>query len=389
MEKINPKLLWLFILSAVVYFGQGIEGLPGQALFYYLKETLKYNEQTIMYISSLITLAWLIKPLIGFMVDKFRFSKKFWIVSSLLVSSGISLFLGFSPILSVPLIIGALMIANWNAAVRDVTVDGVMCIEGKKKDLTGRIQSIQWIAITVASILCGVGGGWIAENFSYQISYLFLIPFYGLMIYATLQYKEVKKRVIKGISFVETMKKLFTDRNLLLVAAFLFLYKFSPSFGTPLMFIERDVFHWSKIWIGWLGTISAVVSIGGAYLYWHLCRKINIRQWLLVSVWIGALTTLAYLYFTPVTDVVYTIIGSVIGMFVQLLALDFMARSTQTNMEATSFALLASVSNLAGTLNGLIGGFLFPIVGLQWLIVISATTSFLCLPLINRIKFKE
>jgi hypothetical protein len=66
--------------------------------------------------------------------------------------------------------------------------------------------------------------------------------------------------------------------------------------------------------------------------------------------------------------------------------LDFFARKSKNGLECVTFALLTSVSNITGTLNSLVGGFLFPIVGLQWLIIVSSVTSFLCLPLLKKIR---
>lgn len=383
----DKKLFWLYGLSAVVYFGQGIESLPGMSVFFYLKETLHYNEQKIMFLSSLISLAWLIKPVIGYMVDKTKLTKKFWITSSIITSALICTYIGLMPTMLLPVIVGLMMIASWNGAVRDVTVDGIMCVEGKKANLTGKIQSIQWMAITVASILVGVGGGYLAEHFKYQVSYLALLPFYVAMLLITLQYRpSAKSRVKKSEGFLTTLRTLFTDKNLLLVCVFIFLYNFAPSVGTPLTFIQRDQFHWSKLWIGTLGTIGAIASMIGAWLYWKFSKKINLNKWLLYSVFIGAFNTLCYLYFTPVSCVAYDVVDSVTGMFIQLMVLDFMARKTKPGMESMSFALLCSVTNLANTCNGFVGGYLFPMVGLKWLIVISAGASFLCLPLIRRIK---
>jgi len=55
-------------------------------------------------------------------------------------------------------------------------------------------------------------------------------------------------------------------------------------------------------------------------------------------------------------------------------------------LEATSFALLCSISNLSGVVSNLSGAFLLPVVGLKWLIVLSAISSFFCLLLINKIE---
>ena len=73
-------------------------------------------------------------------------------------------------------------------------------------------------------------------------------------------------------------------------------------------------------------------------------------------------------------------------MFIFIMAMDFMARNSVKGLEATSFALLCSISNLALVASNLSGAYLLPKFGLNWLIVLSALTSFLCLPLIKRIE---
>jgi hypothetical protein len=67
--KINKKLFWIYLLSSSVYFTQGVEGLPGISLFFYLKETLHFTPEKIMYIGSITGLAWLIKPIFGYLID--------------------------------------------------------------------------------------------------------------------------------------------------------------------------------------------------------------------------------------------------------------------------------------------------------------------------------
>ncbi len=149
--------------------------------------------------------------------------------------------------------------------------------------------------------------------------------------------------------------------------------------------MQRDTFKWGKIWIGTLATIGTVFQVVGALFYYKFSQKINIRKWLFISVFLGAVTSLSYLYYTPVTAVVYDILYSFVGMFIFLMVLDFMARNSVKNLEATSFALLCSVNNLAQVASSFSGAILLPIVGLKWLIILSAFTSFLCLFLIKKI----
>src|SRR4030042_1284854 len=99
--KLDRKLFWVFALSSAVYFTQGIEALPGQGLFYYLKETLHFSPEKIMIIGSITTFAWLVKPLIGYVIDN-SLSKRVWIFLSLFLDIIFVLFLG---LMQMPLIL--------------------------------------------------------------------------------------------------------------------------------------------------------------------------------------------------------------------------------------------------------------------------------------------
>jgi len=381
----NKRLFWVFALSSAVYFTQGIEGLPSQGLFYYLKEALHYSPEKIMVINSIIISAWLIKPVIGYVIDN-SFSKKVWIFISLALDVVTVLLIG---LLNMPvmILIAILLMNSTNAAFRDVSADGIMCVEGKNYNATGKIQSIQWIAISASGLITGIVGGLIAQKWDFRTAFLCLIPIYILVGLITSFYRETPG-VNNGskASLFGHLKELLTDKRLIIVALFIFLYKYSPSFGTPLFFIQRDAFKWGKVWIGALNTIGTVFEISGALLYYKFSQKIKIKKWLFFSVFLGAVTTLSYLYYTPVTAVIYNILYSFIGMFIFLMVMDFMARNTTKGFEATSFALLCSVSNLALTASNLSGAYLLSIVGLKWLIILSALTSFLCLPLIGKLK---
>lgn len=379
------KYFWLYVMNAIIFACRGFEDLPSQNIFYYFKETLGYNEQTIMYIGSLISLAWIVKIFIGYVTDNLWFSKKQYIIGSVVLSSLIALFIGLTPTICVPLLIGLMMFASTNSAFANVAIDGEMVKIGKENNITGSLIACQWISITGATILTGIVGGWLAQHFNYHFSYLCLLPMYLGVLLVTLQYKDSGKSSVSQ-SFLPVIKSLFTNKELLLVCFFLFLYNFSPSFGTPLTFIERDKFHFSKILIGWLGTIGAFCSVIGAGLYWKFSKQIDLNKWLFWSIFIGATNTLFYLYFTPVTCFVYDVINSIITMFLQLVLLDFCARKSKLGAEACTFALLTNVCNLTSTCNGFIGGYLFPIIGLKPLIIIASLTSFACLPILRKVK---
>jgi MFS family permease len=401
----KKNLFLIFALNSSIYFLQGIGGIASTPLSYYLKETLHYSPSILMFIGAFTSLAWILKPLIGMTIDGTKLQRRTWI----LLAIGIDiLFASLIGIFTLPisLLVTVLMFSNWNTAFRDVSVDGIMVVEGKKFEITGKIQSIQWIAITIAGMIATLIGAYIAEkNYPYQWGFLLLIPFYLIGIGCVWRYKEEKKKgnciECEGVQYCEypvklcknikkklNYKQLFTNKRFLLICLFILLYKYNPSFGTPLWYIERDIFKWSKMFIGYVGIIASICSIIGASIYYYYSKKINIKIWIIFSVILGACTSLAYLYFTPFTDILYNIFFSVIGMFLFLMIMDFMARNCIEGLESTSFAMLCSISNLAGTLSTLTGGWLLPIVGLKGLIILSSITSFACLPLIPLI-FKE
>jgi len=388
----NNKLFWIYSLSAVCYFLQGFESLPSLSLLKYFKEILMYPPEKLMMLNAIVGLAWIPKILWGICIDQFL-SKRIWITLSIILDIITVLFLGIWS-LPIVLLITMMFINSTDSAIRDVAVDGTMCIEGKKFGITGKVQSIQWIAITVATIITGLLGGYLAEKFDYKIGFLLLIPFYLLMFIPLYFYKEEKKLSLTKIrlSLIETIKpykKIFKNRSFLWACLFLFLYKYSPSFGTPLSYIERDKFLWSFQFMGILVAISSIVSIVGAIIYWKICQKINIKKWLIISVFLGACTTLSYLWYTPYTAIIYLIIYSLIGMIIHLIVMDFLAKSSINGLEATTFALLCGINNLAsGSCSTFTGAFLYPLVGLKTLIILSALTSFLCLPIINKLKIK-
>ena len=336
-----------------------------------------------MFLGSLTTFAWMVKPLIGYGIDHI-FTKRCWVFISLALDIVFVLFLG---LMQMPLIFLVILLAvnSASTAFRDVAVDGIMCVEGKKYQATGKIQSIQWVSILVAGLFTGIGGAFIAEKWDYKIGFLCLVPVYLLVALPAYFYRGEPGEK-KYASLLIDLKKLFSDKKLLVIGLFVFLYKYAPSFGTPLLFIQRDAFKWGKIWIGTLGTISMVCGIIGSLLYYRFSQRINIKRWLFFSVFLGALTTLSYLYYTPVTAVAYDVVYSFLGMFIFLMVMDFMARHSIEGLEATSFALLCSINNLSGVAGNLSGAFLLPHIGLKWLIVLSALTSFLCLPLIRKIE---
>lgn len=406
----------IYALCSSIYFLQGISGLPGLPLFLYLKETLGLKETDIMSIQFYVGLAWLVKPLWGALIDNIGTYKK-WMSFSIVGSIFAAILFGISPLITVPIVIAISSFSSWCGAIRDVAIDGLACIEGKENNNCHHMQSIQWGSLTVASILAGLAGGYLSDHVSYKVAYLCLIPFYLIALIMVLKQSSTKKKDLispqncnysdeclhengancnlscfanKSIwKTIKSYSELFKNKYFLLVCLFIFLYNFSPSFGIPLQYKMRDSFRWSGLTMGILDAISSVASLIGMTIFLYVRSKFNTKQILKYSIFIGAISTLCYLYFTPITAFIYGIVFGCVGIIISLTLLTWMAEVSLPGKEATSFAMLCSVSNCAASASLWAGKTLLPIVGLDILIVISAFTSFICLPFLRYIKIKD
>ncbi len=373
-------------MSALVYFSQGIGGLAGQPLFFYLKETLGLSASTVMYLGSVTTIPWMIKPLYGWISDTFPlwgYRRKSYMVMSGLLSAATATFIGITPVLPLMLLYAVLILDSLGGAIKDVAVDGIMVEEGQRLGLTGRIQAVQWGFLTLATVITGLAGGYIAEHFDYHLGFKLVAIFPALVACLSFFYDE--KQAVSSVQQL-SMKEVLKDRQLLLAMLFLFLLWFSPSFGVPVSFKMRDELHFTKLYMGFLGTLGSAFSILGAVWYWRVSKRIDLKKWLFISTVVSAVSTFAYLYLTKTSILAYTVLFGIASMATQLIVMDFCARICPKGKEATTFALIMSVLNLGTFLSGIVGGKLYDLVGYNWLVIISGIATLLCLLLIPYLK---
>ncbi len=379
------KLSNIILLSSLIYFLQSFEGITGLSLKFYFKDVLKLTESNIMWIGTLLTGCWCIKPLYGIIIDS-RFNKKGWIAASLIGSVFIAGLVGILNNISIIYLIGLLTILNLTYSWRDVAVDGLCCVDGKRYKITGKIQASQEIVTSVTAILSGLFGGYLASHFKYNISFVCLIPAYIFILFIVIfKYQEKiqpKKTIIAEFKkFIMIIK----NKRILWICLFMFLWVYSPGFETPLFFIETNVFHWTAQFLGILQAISAGFAIIAGMIYYKYSKKVKIEKLMYISVFLGTITTICYLYYTPISAIIYDFIFSFVGTIISLCMLDWMAQNTTKGAESTCFALMASVYNLSNLASSASGAFLFPKIGLQNLIILSSAISLSSLLVIKKV----
>src|SRR5213080_4621387 len=171
LDRVNPfktpDARRLAILFAVVYFSQGMYHVADQVLTLTLKERLGMSPSQVGKFGTIILLPWVIKPLYGMISDSFplfgtRRKSYFLLTSALATLAGIALGLVGEPTYSKLAVF--MLIMGLGIAFTDVLTDAMMVENGKPLGLTGAFQSVQWTAISIATLLVGLIGGYFAQH---------------------------------------------------------------------------------------------------------------------------------------------------------------------------------------------------------------------------------
>src|SRR3989475_6783074 len=190
----TPDTQRLAVLFGVVYFAQGMWYLPNQAITIVLKDRGLAAGQVADFF-LLTTIPWLIKPVYGLLSDFVplfgrRRLSYFLLTSGLAALTGLILASGslisHGPIetlgATLPVVgavsftlvsgVGLSTLMALGLAFTDVLVDAMMVENGRPRGLTGAFQSVQWACVTVASVIVGFAGGYLAETRSLRAAFL-------------------------------------------------------------------------------------------------------------------------------------------------------------------------------------------------------------------------
>jgi predicted MFS family arabinose efflux permease len=186
---------------------------------------------------------------------------------------------------------------------------------------------------------------------------------------------------------LRAVRRALAEREIWIVAGFIFFYNFSPSFGPALLFYQTDVLRFSQQFIGHLGALASLAAVVGAFVYAPLSRRVPLRRLINLSIGAGVVATLAYLLYRDARSaLVIEIAFGCVGMVTQLAFLDLAAKACPRHAEATFFALLMSVFNAGSQLSQNVGGRLYDWYGYTPLVVISAAFTALAWVLVPFVR---
>src|SRR5690242_4290305 len=151
----------LGVLFAIVYFAEGMVYLPDRVVALVLKERGRTAGQLAGF-TWITTVPWFVEPLYGLLSDVVPLGgtrrRGYFLLTAALAAvsaAAVSLMAG-APYWALATVITLLWLG---VGFTDVLTDALMLENGKPLGLTGAFQSVQWAALSAASVLVGVVGG--------------------------------------------------------------------------------------------------------------------------------------------------------------------------------------------------------------------------------------
>jgi len=275
-------------------------------------------------------------------------------------------------------------------AFTDVLTDAMMVENGRPRGLTGAFQSVQWACITVASVLVGELGGFMAEARSLRVAFLLAACFPLISLFMGVFFVRETPVRADTAAFGQTWRAIraaLGAREIWVVAGFIFFFWFSPSFGPAFLYYQTDTLKFSQQFIGRLAALSALGGVVGAVVYAPLSRRMPLKHIVNLSIGVATVGTLAYLLYRDATSaLVIDITFGAVGMITQLAFLDLAAKACPRHVEATFFAALMSVFNLGQQLSQNVGARLYDTLGFTQLVYISAAITALAWVLVPLVR---
>jgi predicted MFS family arabinose efflux permease len=298
-------LLWFF---ALVYLVEGlgqIGGLIAQPLTYYLKQVQGWTPVQITAYLTLFNLPWIIKPLYGLVSDfipLFGYRRKsYLLIANAAATCG---FLLVSRLTVPDRLVLALMLTAYAMAISSTLCGAVLVENGQRLKESSTFINQQWLWYNIAAMTAAIVGGQLVQNLTptaalhTAAALVSVAPL--LVIFGTLFLIDEKKvpMNIQGMKHTfEGLSIAFRRRHLWIIAAFIFLYYFSPGLSTPLYFIMTDNLKFSQAFIGVLGSLAGAGWVVGAFLHRRYLKKLTLKKLLNLSIAIGTLASVAFLFF--------------------------------------------------------------------------------------------
>jgi predicted MFS family arabinose efflux permease len=274
------------------------------------------------------------------------------------------------------LLLALLLLPTIGVAFSDVVVDALMVEKGQPAGITGPLQSIQWGAMSAATIVVGLLGGYLSEHGRADLGFAICGTFAIAALLLTWFFVREQARPApphRVRTASAHLAKAFRSPVLLAVGAFLFLWSFNPFNSTVLNVHMTRELHFSEQFYGYTLALDSVAAIAATVAYGFYCRRVPLRALVNLSIVTGIVATLAYWAMEDeFTAALVTLVVGFTYMTAWLVQLDLAARTCPPEIAGTVFALLMAATNLSISLSTALGGYWYE----YWLGLWGSRTAF-------------
>lgn len=402
----SPELIAILM----VYLVQGILGLSRLAVSFFLKDELGMSPAQMSVLLGIVALPWVVKPLFGFISDGlpiFGYRRRpYLIVSGLLGAlSWAALATVVHSVWAATLVIA---LSSLSVAISDVIVDSLVVERARHESLSnvGSLQSLCWGTTALGGLITAYLSGFLLQAFSTQTVFWITATF-PLIISLVAGF--ISEETITQESNLETVKhqvkqlrQAVMQKAIWLPAAFVFVWQATPTADSAFFYFTTNELGFQPEFLGRVRLVTSVASLVGVWLFQRFFKSVPFRTiffWSTITSTLLGMTMLLLVthtnralgiddhWFSLGDSLILTVIGQIAYMPVLVLS----ARLCPPGVEATLFALLMSVSNLAGLISFEFGALLTHWFGVTetnfdklWLLVLLTNLSTLLpLPFIN------
>ncbi|APB35266.1 folate/biopterin transporter [Gloeomargarita lithophora Alchichica-D10] len=398
----TPELLGILL----VYFVQGVIGLARLAVSFFLKDELGLSPATVAALTGIAALPWMVKPLFGLIADGLPLwgyrRRSYLILSGILgaVAWGLLAVWVQKPWQAVT----AITLASLATAMGDVIADSLVVerVRGATQSQTGSLQSLCWGTSAVGGLVTAYFSGALLQHLGTRAVFGITALFPMLVSLGAFWVQETQITAAGVVTQVQQVWQAMKQRAILLPTLFLFLWQATPNSDTAFFFFVTNELQFPPEFLGRVRLVTSVAALVGVWVFQRYLREVPIRRMLLWTTLLSSglgLTSLLLVthtnrllgipdrWFSLGDSAILTVMGELAFMPVLVLA----ARLCPAGIEATLFALLMSVLNLAGGVAHELGALLTHVLGITethfdrlWLLVtITNLSTLLPLPLLN------
>ena len=405
VERFFGRLRLRFLPVLLAYFCYGASALTGVALVFFEKNELGLTPADVAEIGFWLGLPWSMKMIAGTASDHYPIfgSRR---RAYLLVGAFCSL-LGYAWLATVVGVkehfLLAMLMVTVGFMIQDVVADALSVEVAENEEELKQIQALGRVALLLGSISVGYLGGWLAGQIGARNVFA-IAMFLPLLVAASAYLLPAEERsrqpsiddtpgagwkpavimasglayaslgaalqlfevayaqeivlVVSGLLIAFLLKLVGISRSVVIAALVIFLFRSIPGVGQGYQYWAIDRLGFDERFLGLLSQVSSVLSLAGLLIF----RKTIVERpvsftlfWVVLAGSVLYLPSIGLFYganewlgITPrMFAFIDTTISAPLGQLMMVPILVLIAKSAKPGAEATTFAIMASLMNLA------------------------------------------